>query len=133
MSPNHAASTSDHSSDRTVTVVRPVVNSFDGKTSQTSLSAESEPSSNPDIIPSNEPSTSVQRHHSDDQCSCNQNGFSDVDDAYGSNGELRFNSSQSFGLSNPISANRRVRRGAVSGEVYTEEDAASYVKKVSLY
>jgi len=28
---------------------------------------------------------------------------------------------------------RRSRRGAVSAEVYTEEDAASYVKKVVLY
>ena len=26
--------------------------------------------------------------------------------------------------------NARLRRGAVSGEVYTEDDAASYVKKV---
>jgi len=28
---------------------------------------------------------------------------------------------------------RRSRRGAVSAEVYTEEDAASYVKKVRLF
>jgi len=28
---------------------------------------------------------------------------------------------------------RRSRRGAVSAEVYTEEDAASYVKKVVLH
>nr|CUU99375.1 hypothetical transcript [Hymenolepis microstoma] len=32
--------------------------------------------------------------------------------------------------SGSFNATRRVRRGAVSGEVYTEEDAASYVKKV---
>ena len=33
----------------------------------------------------------------------------------------------------PVAIPKKVRRGAVSAEVYTEEDAASYVKKVRRY
>ncbi|VDK21425.1 unnamed protein product [Taenia asiatica] len=117
-----------------VSVGRQSLDSCGGNASFPSPSADSEPSLNPDNIPLDEPSTSTQRRHSGDRCS-NQNGLSDVDDAYGSSGEVQFLSSPTINASNcsssnPISAKRRVRRGAVSGEVYTEEDAASYVKKV---
>lgn len=44
----------------------------------------------------------------------------------GTSNLMTFSPSGSLGLTK-----RRSRRGAVSGEVYTEEDAASYVKKVS--
>ncbi|VDD74398.1 unnamed protein product [Mesocestoides corti] len=86
-------------------------------------------------IPPNEPSASAQRRYSGDPSLSTQNGLSDVDDISGSNAEVCFQSSPTPGVANymvpnPISAKRRVRRGAVSGEVYTEEDAASYIKKV---
>ncbi|KAM7536265.1 hypothetical protein Aperf_G00000083294 [Anoplocephala perfoliata] len=126
-------STSNSTSKHAVTYVKPPKESCSRNSSYPS--AGSEPSSNADNIPLDESSTSTQRRHSGEQCSSNQNGLSDCDDACGSSGEVRFHSSPTLGTSTSssldlFSATRRVRRGAVSGEVYTEEDAASYVKKV---
>ncbi|VDM16629.1 unnamed protein product [Hydatigera taeniaeformis] len=134
-SSSHTEPASNRSSNSAVPVGKRILGSRDGNASFPPPSADSEPSSNPDNIPLDEPSTSAQRRHSGDHYSSNQNGLSDVDDAYGSSGEVHFLSSSTSSTvncssSNPISAKRRVRRGAVSGEVYTEEDAASYVKKV---
>ncbi|VDO01978.1 unnamed protein product [Rodentolepis nana] len=117
------------------TVTPPVKEFSNANNSYPSPSAGSEPSSmNPDNIPLDESSTSTQRRHSGEQWSSNQNGLSDGDDT----SEARFHSSPILRASSSscsagsFNATRRVRRGAVSGEVYTEEDAASYVKKVIL-
>nr|VZH93466.1 unnamed protein product [Spirometra erinaceieuropaei] len=59
------------------------------------------------------------------------NGELFIDDS--SSNDARPNSSPALATSSgscSIPVKRRVRRGAVSGEVYTEEDAASYIKKV---
>ncbi|KAH9282232.1 cAMP-dependent protein kinase regulatory subunit [Echinococcus granulosus] len=134
-SPSYTDPASNHTLRRTVSAGKQSSASCSGNASYPSPSAGSEPSPNPDNDPPDEPSTSTQRCHSGDRCSSNQNGLSDVDDAYGSSGEVQFHSfptptAVNCSSSDPISAKRRVRRGAVSGEVYTEEDAASYVKKV---
>ncbi len=102
----------------------------------TPSTSRSDASANQDATSPNEPSTSggdqaPQRRHSGEP---NQNGLSDIDE---NAGEIRFHSSPSLGarnqmMSSLIPGQRRVRRGAVSGEVYTEEDAASYIKKVIL-
>lgn len=111
-------------------IVPPVKENCSTNISYPSPSAGSEHSSlNPDNIRQEETSTITQRRYSGEQSSSNQNGYSDGDDT----SEVRFHSSPTLGASfsaDPFNATRRVRRGAVSGEVYTEEDAASYVKKV---
>lgn len=137
-SSSRAGSASNRTSKSAVSVGKQPLDSCGGSASFPPPSADSEPSSNLDNIPPDEPSTNTQRRHSGDRCSSNQNGLSDVDDAHGSSGEVHFLSSPTLSTvncssSNPISAKRRVRRGAVSGEVYTEEDAASYVKKVDCH
>uniref|UniRef100_A0A0X3QGV7 cAMP-dependent protein kinase regulatory subunit n=1 Tax=Schistocephalus solidus TaxID=70667 RepID=A0A0X3QGV7_SCHSO len=60
-----------------------------------------------------------------------QNGELFIDDGSSNDACLSFSPAPTVsggGCSIPVK--RRVRRGAVSGEVYTEEDAASYIKKV---
>ncbi|KAM3171297.1 hypothetical protein ACTXT7_016896 [Hymenolepis weldensis] len=116
-----------------LTVTPPLKEFCSVNSSYPSPSTGSELSSvNPDNIPPDEPSTSTQGRYSGGQWSSNQNGLSDGDDT----SEVRSNSSPTLRASNSscsadsFNATRRVRRGAVSGEVYTEEDAASYVKKV---